>query len=90
METQPAPIGSRNALCLSKERDEQEQHKISIDLRLELEVAREIFRSDFALAVLELKRGVQRVIDFFDEHDERTDVASLNPARGSCRINCSI
>ena len=51
MKTQPAAIGSRNALRFAKESDEQKKHEISIDLRLELEIAREIFRADFARAV---------------------------------------
>ena len=44
-------------------------------MRLKLQVTREIFRCDLARAALELKRGMQRVIDFFDKHDERPDVA---------------
>ena len=74
MKAQPAAIGPRDALRFSKESDEQQKHEISIDLRLQLEVAREFFRLDFAPAGLELQRGVQRVIDFLDEDDERTDV----------------
>ena len=75
MKAQPAPISSRNALGFSKESDEQEENEISVDLRLQLEIAGKIFRRDLALTVLELKRRVQRVIDFFHEDDERTDVA---------------
>ena len=75
MKAQPAPIGPRNLLRLSKESDEEQQDEIGIDPRLELEVAREIFRSDLALPGLELQRGVQRVIDLFHEGDERPDVA---------------
>ena len=30
---------------------------------------------DFARAAFELKRGMQRVIDFFDKHDKRPDIA---------------
>ena len=55
--------------------DKQEEDEIGIDLRLKLEVAREIFGCDFARAAFELKRGMQRVIDFFDKHDERPDIA---------------
>ena len=55
MKAQPAAIGPRNALRLAKEGDEKKQHEISVDLRLELEVARKIFRRDLAPAVLELQ-----------------------------------
>ena len=75
MEPQPAPIGPRDALRLSEKRDEQQKNEIGVDLRLELEVAREILRANLARAILELERGVQRVIDFFDEHDEGPNVA---------------
>ena len=74
MKAQPAAIGARDALRFAKESDEQQEHEISVDLRLQLEVAREIFRLDFAPAGLELQSRVQRVIEFFDEDDERTDV----------------
>ena len=82
MKAQPAPISSRDPLRFSKKSHEQKQHKISIDLRLELEVAREIFRLDLALAAFELERRVQRVIDLFHKHDERTDVAVAQTGAG--------
>ena len=66
---QPAPVSFRNALGLSEKRDEQKQNKIRIYLRLELEVARKIFRPDLADSPFELKRGMQCMIEFFDEHD---------------------
>jgi hypothetical protein len=74
MEAQPAPIGAGNALRFPEESDEQNEHEISIDLGLKLEVAREIFRSYFAPPVLKLQRSVERVIDFFDKHNERPDI----------------
>ena len=74
MKAQPAAISSRNALGLAKERDEQKKHEISVDLRLEFEITREIFRGDFTCAILELKRGVESVIDLFHEGDEGSDV----------------
>src|SRR5436305_7603539 len=43
-------------------------------MRLKLEVAREILGIDRACAVFELERGVKRVIDLFDESDQRSDV----------------
>src|SRR5438128_7594329 len=62
MKTQPATIGAGNALGFAKESDKQEEDEISIDLRLELEIARKFFGRDSALAVLELERGVERMI----------------------------
>ena len=81
MKTQPAAIGPGNALGFAKESDEQEEDEISIDLRLELEVARKFFRGDLALAVLELERGVQRVIEFLDENDEGANVGDRSIRR---------
>src|SRR5439155_22659647 len=44
MKTQPAAIGAGNALGFAKESDEQEEDEISIDLRLELQIAGKFFR----------------------------------------------
>ena len=74
MKAEPASIAARHALGLSKEGNEQKENKISVDLRLELEIARKIFGCDFAGAIFKLKRGVKGVIDFFDERDKRADV----------------
>src|ERR1043166_8746894 len=74
MKPQPTAVRARDALCFAEERNEQKQHEVSVHLRLELEVAREIFRTDLARAVLELERSVQRVIDLFDECDQRTNI----------------
>src|SRR5712692_8580312 len=38
-----------------------------------------MFRTNLARATLELKRGVERVIDFFHEHDEGPDVVIAQP-----------
>ena len=78
MEAEPAPIGPRNLLCLAKEGHEKEQHKIGIDLGLQLEIARVILRVNFALAGLELERGVEGVINFLHESNERPDVAIVH------------
>ena len=75
MKAQPAAIGARNFLSFSEEGHEQQKDEVSIDLRLQFQISREILRADFAAANLELQRGVQRMIDFLHEHDERTDVA---------------
>jgi len=75
MKSQPASIGSRDALRFAKEGNEQKKNKIGIDLRLKLEVAREIFRVDLARAIFELEGSVEGVIDFFDEGNQRTNVA---------------
>src|SRR5205814_6399874 len=66
----------------SKECDKQKENKISIDLRLQFEIAGEIFRSDLARAAFELKRGVQCMIDFFHKHDQRPDIAITQPRAG--------
>src|SRR5437899_9743374 len=75
MKTQPAAIGRRYALGLAKERDKQKENQISVHLRLKLKIARKIFRRDLAHSAFELERGVQRVIQFFHEHNQRPDVA---------------
>ncbi len=79
MEPQPAAVGSRDALRFSKESDKQEEHEISIDLRLQLEIAHKIFRANLARAAFKLKRSMERVIDFFHKHDERTDIMIAQP-----------
>ena len=50
MKAQPAAIGARDALRLCERKRRKEQHEISIDPRLELEIAGEILRSDLAFA----------------------------------------
>ena len=75
MEAQPAPIGSRDLLRPAKEGHEQEEHQISIDPRLQLQVARVILGMNLPLAGLELERGVERVVYFLHERNQRTDVA---------------
>ena len=75
VKSQPAPVSLWNALGLSEKGDEQQQDKVCIDLRLQLEIAGKIFRCDLARAAFELKRSVQRMIKFFDEHDQRPDIA---------------
>src|SRR5206468_9869344 len=57
-------------------RDKQKEHKVGVDLRLELEIAGKIFRPDLACPALELKRRMQRVIDLFYKHDQRSDVVT--------------
>src|SRR5438552_11017857 len=76
---QPPPIGARDSLSLSKKGDKQKKNEIGIDLRLQLEIAGEILRRNFARAAFEVKRGVQRMIDFFHEHDQRPDIAITHP-----------
>src|SRR5580704_4875921 len=75
MKTQPAPVHTRDALGSSKERDKQKQNEIGIDLRLELQITRKIFGSDLANSAFELKRGMQGMVEFLYEHDERPDIA---------------
>ena len=75
MEPEPAPISPRDALRFPEKRDEQQENEIGVHLRLEFKIAREFLRADLARAILELERGMERVIDFFDKHDEGTDVA---------------
>jgi len=54
MKAQPAPVHARNPLGFSKERNKQKQNEIRIDLRLELEITRKIFRSDLTDSAFEL------------------------------------
>src|SRR5262245_15054862 len=70
MKAQPAPVHTRDSLGFSKERDKQEENEVGIHLRLELQIARKIFRSDLASSVFELERCMQRVIEFFHEHNQ--------------------
>jgi hypothetical protein len=79
VKAQPAPVSFRNALGLSEKRDEQKQNKIRIYLRLELKVARKIFRHDLADSPFELKRGMQCMIEFLDEYNQRPDIAIAEP-----------
>ena len=74
MKTQPAAIGAGNALGFAKESDKQEEDEISIDLRLELEIAGKFFGGDPALAIFELEGGVQGVIQFLNKNDEGANV----------------
>jgi len=75
MKTQPAAVARRHALGFSKKRDEQKKDEIRVDARLKLKVANKIFRRDLAHSAFELKRGVQSVVEFFDKHDQRPNVA---------------
>ena len=60
--------------ALAEKRHEHQQHQVRVHLRLEFEVARELLAADGAPSALERQRGVQRVVDFFHERDERADV----------------
>ena len=82
MKTQPAAIGTRNALGFAKESDEQEENKIGIDLRLELQIAGKFFGGDPALAVLKLESGVESVIQFLNKNDEGANVGIAQAAPG--------
>jgi hypothetical protein len=79
MKTQPAAVRRRDALRFSEERDKEEKNQISVHLRLKLKVARKIFRRDLAHSVFELERGMQRVIQFFHERDQRSDIPIPQP-----------
>src|SRR5438132_1913576 len=80
MKTQPAAIGAGNALGFAKESDKQEQDEISIDLCLQLEIARKFFRGDPALAIFELEGGVQGVVQFLNKNNERANVGIAQSA----------
>src|ERR1700730_18552915 len=82
MKAEPAPIRPRDLLRFSKKSDEKQQDQISINARLELEVAREIFRSDLTQPHFELQRGVQCVIDLFHKRDERPNVTIAQTEAG--------
>src|SRR5205823_4489602 len=75
VKTQPAAVGRRDALRFSEKSDKQQKNQISVHLRLKLKVARKIFRRDLAHSIFELERGVQRMIQFFNKRDQRSDVA---------------
>src|SRR5437667_8667210 len=75
MKAQPAPVSFRNALRFPEKGDKQKQNQVCIDLRLELEIARKIFRSDLAHSVFELKGSMQRVIEFLHEHNQTSDIS---------------
>src|SRR5215211_1790396 len=79
VKTQPAAVGRRNALRFSEKGDEQQKNQISIHLGLKLEVARKIFRRDLAHPASELERGVQRMVQFFNKRDQRSDIAITQP-----------
>ena len=79
MKAQPAPVHAGHSLGFSKEGDKQQQNEIGIDLRLELQIARKIFGSDLASSVFELKRRVQRVVEFLHKHDQRPDISIADP-----------
>src|SRR5438105_5938422 len=80
MKTQPATIGPGNALGFAKESDKQEEDEISIDLCLQLEIARKFFGGDPALAILELEGGVQGVVQFLNKNNERANVGIAQSA----------
>src|SRR6266513_3613201 len=82
MKAQPAPVHARDSLGFSKEGDKQKQNQIGIDLRLKLQIACKIFRSDLADSAFELERRMQRVIQFFYEHDQRPDVSIAHACAG--------
>jgi len=74
VKTQPAAVGRRDALRFSEKGDEQQKNQVSVHLRLKLKIARKIFRRDLAHSAFELQRGVQRMIQFFNKRDQRSDV----------------
>src|ERR1043166_8980762 len=76
---QPAAVGCRNALRFSEKGDEQEKNQVSVHLRLKLKVARKIFRRDLTHSAFELERGVQRMIQFFNKRDQRSDIPIPQP-----------
>src|SRR5207237_1327752 len=82
MEAQPAAVGAGDLLCLAKKADEEKQHHIRVDLRLEFEVARVVLGLDGADAALELERGMKGVVDFLDKGDELADVGIVQAAPG--------
>src|SRR5262249_55884319 len=69
MKAQPAAVGRGDALRFPEKGDEQQQNQVSVHLRLKLKIARKIFGRDLAHSAFELQRGVQRMIQFFNERD---------------------
>jgi len=80
VKAQPAAVGRRYALRFSEKGDKQEKNQISVYLSLKLEIARKIFRRDLAHSAFELERGVQRMIQFFNERDQRSDIPIPQPS----------
>src|SRR3954447_11293430 len=74
METEPAPIRFGDTLSFAEEGHKQQEDQVGVDLGLELEIARKIFRGNFALAAFELEGGVQGVIELFNKDDQRPNV----------------
>src|SRR3954451_3479183 len=79
VKTQPAAIRRGDALSFSEKGDKQQQNQIRVHLRLNLEVARKIFRGDLAHSAFELERSMQRMIEFFNKRDQRPDIAIPQP-----------
>ena len=90
MKAQPAAIGARDALGFAKESDEEKENEISIDLRLELEVAREIFRCDLAPPFLNCKAACRAWFSSSTKMMSERMFESLRPLRGSCRSSWSM
>ncbi len=74
VKTQPAAIRRRDALSFSEKGYKQQQNHISVDLRLKLKIARKILGRDLAHSPFELEPSVQRMIEFFNERDQRSDI----------------
>lgn len=74
MEAEPAPIHRGYFLGFAEEPDEEEEDEIGIDRGLEFEIAGVVFAGDLIDAALELEGGVEGMIDFFDEGDQREDI----------------
>jgi len=70
---------SPRRVAFSGKGDKQQENQISVHLCLKLKVARKIFRGDLAHSAFELERGVQRVIQFFNKRDQRSDVRGPQP-----------
>src|SRR5262249_30899549 len=79
MKTQPTAIACRDPLRFSEKSDEQYKNQIGVDLCLELKVARKIFRRDLAHSAFELERGVQRMIQFFNKRNQRSNIPVPQP-----------
>jgi hypothetical protein len=72
---EPAPVRSRDPLRFSEKRDEKQQDQVGVHHALQLQIPRKVLAIDPSQAGLKLQRGVQRVVNFLHEHNQRPDIA---------------
>jgi len=53
---------------------------VTISFRVLVRFFRKIFRCDLAHSAFELERGVQRMVEFFNKRDQRSDISVPHPS----------